>query len=493
MTSNSANAIEVYFTDAFEVDASDLEAYGAFNVSVVNDLPLFVDPFLLFNSKKPEYRTLHDDMIRYLRFLRDKALAGAVDNGLMEAWFTFHEVKQNWLGFSKSGNTGSGLGTDFARALHANLNTVFKSFGEEKVTKGSHLEKLTLIRAGVGKDNISDFTTNLIKGYLLDYTQSFAQSHIRVELCRGYKVPKVSFNYETETWEPGTFALPSYKGDFVILTPKDMLTKDDTWINRPDLLDDFELIAESLPNDSLRALINNYFRQQLPKKPNEQETAEAKARTIQCYPEIIEYYIREKEENGDQAQSTSRQKVLETERFFIDGIKSLIGTLLAETSFYSSKGDTYAEARERVEFLKDVIENKDGYRIFWRDGQPIRKEEDLQILYRLTWCGTPSDINREVNNGRGPVDFKVSRGARDKSLVECKLASNSKLRQNLENQVEIYQRASDATRALKVIIYFTQTELSKVQGILKDLKLVDVQDIILIDARCDNKPSASVA
>lgn len=490
---NESKNVDIYFCDVFEVDPNDLEAHGAFNISVLNDLPLFIDPFLLFNSKKPEYRALHDEMIRYLRFLRDRAAAGALDDGLIEAWFTFHEVKQNWLGFSKNGNTGSGLGTDFARALYANLNTVFRSFGEETITKGSHLEKLTLIRAGVGKDNISDFTTNLIKRHLLEYTAEFADGNIRPELCQEFNVSKVSFNYETETWEAAAFKLPSYKGDFVILTPKDMLTKDDTWINRPDLLDRFELIAESLPNDSLRALINNYFRQQLPKKPNEQEVVEAKARTIQQYPQIIEYYIREKEEDGSQAESISKRKVRETELFFIDRVKSLSQILLADTSFYATRGDTYAEARQRVEFLKDVIENKDGYRFFWLDGQQIRKEDHLQILYRLTWCGTPSDINREVNNGRGPADFKVSRGSPDMSLVEFKLASNSKLKQNLEKQVAIYQKASDATRALKVILYFTETELTRVQNILKELNLSSSDDIILIDARCDNKPSASVA
>jgi hypothetical protein len=32
----------------------------------VSDLPLFIDPFLLFNSDKPEYRRLHDSIIDYL-------------------------------------------------------------------------------------------------------------------------------------------------------------------------------------------------------------------------------------------------------------------------------------------------------------------------------------------------------------------------------------------------------------------------------------------
>ncbi|OAZ69293.1 hypothetical protein SRCM100169_00258 [Bacillus siamensis] len=31
-----------------------------------------------------------------------------------------------------------------------------------------------------------------------------------------------------------------------------------------------------------------------------------------------------------------------------------------------------------------VIEDNDGYRIFYSKGQPIKREEDLQILYRLT-------------------------------------------------------------------------------------------------------------
>jgi hypothetical protein len=102
-------------------------------------------------------------------------------------------------------------------------------------------------------------------------------------------------------------------------------------------------------------------------------------------------------------------------------------------------------------------------------------------------------VSREVNDGRGPVDFKISRGAADKTVVEFKLASNSQLKRNLEHQVEVYQKASDARRALKVIVYFSVEQLRKVQRVLKDLKLLDSPDVILIDARRDNKPSGSKA
>ena len=78
---------------------------------------LSLTPFLLFNSKKPAYQALHQDIIRYLTFLRDKSAKGALNRGCFEAWFTFHEVKENWFGYCRLGNRGSGLGPKFARAL----------------------------------------------------------------------------------------------------------------------------------------------------------------------------------------------------------------------------------------------------------------------------------------------------------------------------------------------------------------------------------------
>lgn len=85
-------------------------------------------------------------------------------------------------------------------------------------------------------------------------------------------------------------------------------------------------------------------------------------------------------------------------------------------------------------------------------------------MYRLVWYATEYDVNREVNNGRGTVDFKVSRGSKDSTLVEFKLASNTKLKKNLENQVKIYKKTSCTDRAIKVILYFTEQEHVKVIG-----------------------------
>lgn len=432
-------------------------------------------------------------MINYLRFLREKAAGKSVPEGLLRAWFTFPEVKENWLGYSAVGNRGRGLGMDFARALHRNLHTVFSDFGKENITRGSHLERLCLIDDGVGRDNISDFTVNLSKHYLLEYTQTFAQRHLSSRLRERVRIRKVRFNYSTESWTDETFELPFTGDAFVILTPRDILTRDDTWINKRDLIGDFHDVLQSIPNQQLRDQLNNYFIRALPEKATPKDRRRAKALTVRSHPILIEYYIRFKEDTGDRAVTVSGEHVADTHTLFVNQVSQLVESLDRHTGFYEVKGETKEEARDRAQYLKDVIENKGAWRLFYIKGKPIRREADLRILYRLTWFGTRSDVSTEVDNGRGPADYKISRGAGDKTIVEFKLASNSRLKQNLAKQAEVYQRASDAQAALKIIMYFTEAELKRVSKILNELGLSGHADIILVDARSDNKPSASRA
>jgi hypothetical protein len=165
--------------------------------------------------------------------------------------------------------------------------------------------------------------------------------------------------------------------------------------------------------------------------------------------------------------------------------------LASSTDFYNTIPDAYEEALKRVQFLKHVIEDQDGYRLFYYQGKPIKREADLQVIFRLVWFGSALDINREVNNGRGPVDYKISYGVNNATLVEFKLASNTKLKQNLAKQVDVYKAASNTDRAIKVILYFSKEEEQKLFGVLSELHLAGSDDIVLIDARNDNKPSAS--
>lgn len=488
------SGLNIYFSDFFNVEEDIIESYGAINISLINDLPLFVDPFLLFNSKKPEYQKIHSDIISYLLFLQEQAEKYPnPPSGMLAAWYYFSEVKQTWLGFSLEGNSGRGLGYDFAVNIHRGLQTIFKDFGKETITRSSHLEKLCLISNLVGRDKISDFTTNFTKKYLLEYTETFAITYLRPEQCLKFSVPRVEFCTDTHMWKSKEYTLPCYMGDYVLLTPRDMLTRDNTFINRVDMIRNLQNITPSIEDAALRFALNQYFSDTLHSKKKEMSRTEkerAATALIAKYPEVIDHYIKYKEDNEEQATSISKQAVQEVKQLFNCQLQELTTLLHQYTDFYSSSCSSYDEARRRVTFLKNVIEDMDGYRIFYINGKPLRRENDLQIMYRLVWYATEFDVNREVNNGRGPVDFKVSKGSSDSTLVEFKLASNTKLKKNLSNQVEIYKAANHTDRAIKVILYFSDDEYTKVNGVLNDLGLQGCPDIILIDAT-GNKPSAS--
>lgn len=480
----------IYFSDVFGVDQSVLEEHGAFNIALVNDLPLFVDPFLLFDSERPELRELHEGIIRYLVFVRDRAQADELTEGAISQWLFFREVKQNWLGFSRQGNSGTGLGRHFADTLARNFKRVFRDFGDETLTKSSHLEKLGLLSGGVGRDHLSDFTTNLIKGYLLKYTEDFATRYLQTKNLRRVHVERVSFNYVTRRWQSGHYTLPWHDGDYVILTPCEILTRDEAWINQGDMLSQFFQLRTSLSDEHLRAQVNDHFLRQITERSTQDERKTAALRTIEQFTELIDHYIKWKEDHAHEAHVVSSHKVQETHRQFVENIRELVLNHLAGTEFYE-RGDSYQEALQRVRYLKHVIEDNDGYRVFYVDGHPVKRESDLHTMFRLTWYATAFDVNAEVNNGRGPVDYKVSKGKRNASLVEFKLASNSSLRRNLEKQVEVYAKANETEKSIKVILYFSEAELEKVTNALRDLKIQDREDIVLIDGRRENKTSGS--
>lgn len=483
----------IYFSDRFQVTPDTLDEYGAFDISVVTDLPLFIDPFLLFNSSNATYQALHNQIIDYLRFLQSKA-GVTLDPHLISAWYRFGEVPQNWLGFSVDGNRGHGLGSQFATSLNTALTTILANLGSETVTESTHLEKLALIRPRVGRDNISDFTTNLIKHFLLTYTQTFAVAHIDPALLSTFAVPRAAFNYSTESWATASYTLPALGPDFVLLTPIDLLTTDDTWINRADMVRKYPNLPPAVSDAEQRALINNYFKSLLGKKPTNRETLAARAATIAAFPELVDHYIKLKEDTRAQATAVSLERVAVVQEVLVEQVRLASEDLAAKTDFYTRPWTSYAEALDAVAVFKEYVEHKDGYRVINAgSGKAFATETQVQGFFGLLLATSRFDVNREPNNGRGPVDFKISLGAFDKSLIEFKLAKSTSLKRNLSNQVAIYERANGTRQSVTVIICYTEADQDKVASVMRELELTTEPAIVVIDARSDNKPSASVA
>lgn len=483
------------FSSFFDVDKGAIDGYGALDISLVNDLPLFIDPFLLFSSDDEGFQRIHREIVRYLLFLkRQAAKRTASPDGMLAAWFMFPEVKQTWLGFSETGNSGLGLGKDFALGLFNGLNTVFKDFGEEGMLESPHMEKFSLLRPNIGKDKISDFTTNFAKRFLLNYTEQFALEHIDPSKRQELNIGRVFFDYDTKRWLPEKHTLPVFNGDFVLLTPKSILTREETFINSTDMVGSALRFAPSIGNEALRfqfvEFITSVFADEKAKKKARDDAVQD---FILKHPEIINYYIKYKEEHAEQAHAISDADVNAVKQFLIDASSSMSDVLASGTPFYSTGTSSFNEAKMRVLYLKDAIENQDVWRLLWHNGDTPSREADIQLLFRLVWKESVYDLNREPNNGRGPVDYTVSKGSADKAIVEFKLAKNTKLKQNLENQVDIYKAANKTDCAVTVIIFYTEQEQKKVETMLNGLGLQGNEQIVVIDARRDNKVSASNA
>ena len=41
-------ANHIYFSDFFNIDPEIIDSYGAMDISLINDLPLVIDPFIIF-------------------------------------------------------------------------------------------------------------------------------------------------------------------------------------------------------------------------------------------------------------------------------------------------------------------------------------------------------------------------------------------------------------------------------------------------------------
>ncbi len=498
----------MFFSEYFEVEPTKIEKYGAVDISFVCDLPLFIDPMLIFNSEKEEYKELHESIIRYFHFLYKKASEGLIRKDI-SAWFEFNEVPNNWLGYATSGNKGAALGKQYGQFLYENIRFAIST---SNITRSSHIEKIMLLYEGSGKDKISDLTVNLIKGYLCNYTETFAKSNIDPKYLKSFFVEKARFNYETESFVSEEYLLPCItnekgKKEYVLLTPKDMLREDEPAINRRDFLESYNDIRVAIDNEVLRAYINNYIgkavlQYERKQKRNKKAISERSIRKIereafeeltkQC-PELYDYYIKLIEDNADQVTCSANEECCEELEKFCDNSRMFAAKFFEEGYTANEMLDAREEAKERIKYFKHIIEDCDCYKLMYCNGKQFAKEKEIQLFFRLVWFRTTYKIDAEPNNGRGQADFIVSKGSKNQSIIEFKLASNSGLGHVFE-QVRIYEAANCSDGSLIAIFYFSQGEMEYALKVIKEAGYESAIDesVFLIDCRKDNKKSASI-
>lgn len=140
------------------------------------DIPLYLDPFLLWKSPAQQDNALHADILNafnYLGSLYESSKSDAIAT-LKE----LSECEEIGLGTSKT-RSGSRIGDKLAEDI---LDT-FMLIPQIRTHGYKHFEQAQFIVDGLAKDRISDIAANFVKSYLIDFT---------FQKCKEYHIP-----YET--------------------------------------------------------------------------------------------------------------------------------------------------------------------------------------------------------------------------------------------------------------------------------------------------------
>ena len=162
------------------------------------------------------------------------------------------------------------------------------------------------------------------------------------------------------------------------------------------------------------------------------------------------------------------------------------------------RADVWAVINAEVEYIKRIVEENGVNQLLYReDGEP-HKEAYAQKLFsaimRKQCENNDIDLSPETNNGRGPVDFKLSRGT-EKVLVEVKLTTNKQLIHGLETQLPIYMTQECSQRGIFLVFDVAKTDHArkKLMSIYSKLPKETKDRIRLVIVDATLKLSASKA
>lgn len=193
------------------------------------DLPLCIDPFLLYKSRRAELHAAHSLL---LTLFNEAFLAFRTgDEQRAARLINFPEVAEVRFGYTRKGVLGRGMGRVLGQLV---LETLRSS--PPLVERGiRHVEELQLFSPGIAEDRISDLAANVIKGFLVSYTEA---------QCRLWGIPSEAsvplehiWDSDARDWTSGYVTVPvdpeTHRG--ILLVPR-WIVRRLPWINYDDFL-----------------------------------------------------------------------------------------------------------------------------------------------------------------------------------------------------------------------------------------------------------------
>lgn len=377
------------------------------------------------------------------------------------------------------GTSGRGIGQVLGNKLYEVATELVRAGIQDPAV----LELVGLIEDGIGPDMVSDMLANIIAPDLARYTERITKS-LKV------KVPLLRFKIQREE-----FKLPSYQVGSA-LTPLILVPRS---IVRPLIaIGDWDDVGRAAAlNAAVRAEMNNLIGRAW-SKVSVEEKKHALRQTLLCNPEIakefIATFLASHADNYDfEVDPAGLLGWLESARVAAT-LHSLVLTLPerpTQDQFYRVIKTICLQFQKLIEdnSLSDLLYNDDT-------GKPKHELATQRLFFGIAhaYCAANDlDLAREPNAGRGPVDFKLTRGQNYRVIVEVKLDRNPKLRDGYFKQLDAYMNAEATIRAIYLVVRVSEKGRA-VEELEKEILALraagkNCPEIIVIDGR--KKLSAS--
>jgi hypothetical protein len=176
------------------------------------DIPLYLDPFLLWSSPSQQDQSLHTGLLNAFNHLGRLAQQNK-ERQAISTLVIASECKEVGMGSSAT-RKGKRIG----EAKAAEIIDIFKRIPQYGQSGFRHFEEIQLFVDGISRDRISDISCSFLKSFLVDFTQ---------QQCQRYGIPMQTSNvdiydYRSNVFELKQVLLPSTPVDNspVILVPK---------------------------------------------------------------------------------------------------------------------------------------------------------------------------------------------------------------------------------------------------------------------------------
>src|SRR6266446_2877177 len=182
------------------------------DIPLHTDIWLCVDPFVISQRIDVLSQQSHTTILAFFQQIVDSIRSGKT-NEAQQLLMYLREPNETHLGLSRKKSKGAGIGPVQARQIYAALRD------SSAVRTGflTSLEECELMIEGIGRDKMSDLTTNIIRAHLVNYTQEQCDLH-NIPM-KEVALPPI-FNATTMSWESRYESLPTWKDRQILLVPK---------------------------------------------------------------------------------------------------------------------------------------------------------------------------------------------------------------------------------------------------------------------------------